>query len=85
MVAPELQDHVTKELHKEAQVMKERRKLREERALTRTGSSSTGGQDKNLQSRLDRANNRIKELEKAAGGKDGGKGGRGAQGGRDGS
>ena len=37
MVRPALQDHITNELHKEAQIMKERRKLHEERWFARGG------------------------------------------------
>ena len=42
MVCPDLQDHINQELHREANVLKEKRKVREERLMSR-GSGSGGG------------------------------------------
>ena len=82
MVAPVLQDHITEELHKESAILKERRKLREERATARGSSGQAGGKgDKNMQSKVDSQAARIKQLEaslaeaKNSGPPKGGKGG----------
>eukprot|EP00959_Pyramimonas_sp_CCMP1952_P352329 7381934-Pyramimonas_sp.AAC.1 len=42
MICPNLEDHFTPELRREASAMKERRKLREERASARTGGRGGG-------------------------------------------
>eukprot|EP00959_Pyramimonas_sp_CCMP1952_P208266 4356664-Pyramimonas_sp.AAC.1 len=43
MVSPELQEHINSELHREASILKEKRKVREERALARGGGGGGGG------------------------------------------
>ena len=65
MIAPALLSHVTEELHKEAAVLKERRKLREERASSRA-TGSGGGPSKPaaaaLQSTVDKQKAEIAKL-----------------------
>ena len=75
MLVPVLSEHVSGELHREVSIMKEKRKLKEERANTRT--KGAGGDSRDLQSKLDKATAEIKRLQSAAGGKKGG-GGKGA-------
>ena len=81
MVCPVLQDHITAELHKEAQIMKEKRKLKEERAASRGGggasASGKGSELAKLQSRIDAQAATIKKLESQLAGKANGKGDKG--------
>ena len=72
-ISPDLLEYVTDEQHKEAAVMKERRKLRDERALARgSGGGGGGGGDsggtraKELQSLVDKQKSEISKL-KASG------------------
>ena len=66
MVCPALSDHIGVALHKEAQISQERRKILEARKEARsTGAPSyggAGGSDKQLQSKLDKANAELKRL-----------------------
>ena len=70
MVSPLLVHHVSEELHREAAVLKERRKLREERATARGASGRAGdggggggkGGAAALQSRVDKQQDEIKKL-----------------------
>ena len=74
MVAPELLDHITQELHTEAAILKEKRKFREERQSSRGGPGAKGEQDRAMQGKLDKAAAKIKELESKLAGEGGGKG-----------
>ena len=76
MVRPALQEHITIELHKEATLLKEKRKLKEERNASRAGPSGIKGGDsasKGLQSKLDAQANQIKKLEEKVAAAKGGK------------
>ena len=78
MVCPELSDHITAELHKEATVMKERRKLRDERRIAHNARESDGSQ-RGLQKKINNQQDEIKQLQnqlKQKGGK--GSSGKGA-------
>eukprot|EP00959_Pyramimonas_sp_CCMP1952_P357377 7483559-Pyramimonas_sp.AAC.1 len=86
MVCPLLQDHVSEQLHKKMMTIKERRKLREERALTRGSGGAAGSADgRSLQQKVSNQSAEIKRLMdklKAAGvaddgGQDGGPGPKG--------
>jgi hypothetical protein len=79
LMAPDLADHVTGELHKEANILKERRKVKEERRTSRAGDKSGGGgkaassgggdgggkpqHEKELQSKVDKQASEIKKLQ----------------------
>jgi hypothetical protein len=92
MVSPDLSDHITEQLHKEAAAMKERRKLKEERQASRApggggagGSSSAAAQG--LQQKVNAQAAEIRRLmdkvgETAPAGDGGAGGGRGRGGGR---
>jgi hypothetical protein len=74
-ISPSLLEYVTDEQHKEAAVMKERRKLRDERALARgSGGGGGGGGDaggtraRELQSMVDKQKAEISKLKAAGGG-----------------
>ena len=64
MVCPELSDHITAELHKEASVMKERRKLRDERRISRGAQSSEAApsDSKKLQQKINQQAQEISWL-----------------------
>ncbi|CAK0842885.1 unnamed protein product [Prorocentrum cordatum] len=63
MVCPLLQDHVSEQLHKEMMTTKERRKLREERALTRGPGGAAGSADgRSLQQKVSNQSAEIKRL-----------------------
>ena len=79
-MAPDLADHVTGELHKEANILKERRKVKEERRTSRASDKSGGGNaggsgggdgggkpkhEKELQSKVDKQASEIKKLQEA--------------------
>eukprot|EP00959_Pyramimonas_sp_CCMP1952_P211103 4418222-Pyramimonas_sp.AAC.1 len=66
MIFPALSSYVADALHKEASVLKERRKVREERSTARRGGagSGTGDGTAGMQSRADKlasANRMLKE------------------------
>ncbi|CAK0823299.1 unnamed protein product, partial [Prorocentrum cordatum] len=66
MVAPELQRHITEELHKEAAILKERRKLRDERATARGpggGALGSGGAPAALESKIKNQADEIERLQ----------------------
>jgi hypothetical protein len=80
LMAPDLADHVTGELHKEANILKERRKVKEERRTSRASDKSGGGNaggsgggdgggkpkhEKELQSKVDKQASEIKKLQEA--------------------
>ena len=91
MIAPALLEHVSEQNHKEAAVLKERRKLREERGTARAaagvGATGRAGVDASaLQSTIDKQKNEIRKLKEqlaglgSTGGKKGDKGtGKGAR------
>eukprot|EP00959_Pyramimonas_sp_CCMP1952_P164476 3438630-Pyramimonas_sp.AAC.1 len=81
-VSPELQEHINSELHREASILKEKRKVREERALARGGGGGGGGggagasSKAELQKKVQQQAAELKKLQSAAaGGKADGKGG----------
>ncbi len=80
MISPTLSAYVADELHKEASVLKERRKVREERATARGEQTGGGSGTAALQSRADKLANENKSLRdrasatEAAKGKGAGKG-----------
>ena len=79
MVSPALQEHINSELHREAAILKEKRKVREERALARGhGSAGSGGSKADLQKKVQQQAAELKRLQEA--GKGGaGRGGPAAQ------
>ena len=86
MVSPELQEHINSELHREAAIMKERRKVGEERMLSRGGGGGSGGGKADLQKKIQQQAAELKKLQQKVGGDKGddkGDGG-GAGGGRKG-
>ena len=67
MIAPTLTSHISEELHREATILKERRKLREERQSNRTrespaGGGGRGGLSAEAQSKIDRLTAENKKL-----------------------
>ncbi len=85
MVCPQLVDHIQSELSKEATVMKEKRKLREERALARGGGGGSS-EPKNLHNKVQAQADDIKKLQAklaASAGKGSGRGAGGAGAGAD--
>ena len=66
MNAQALLDHVTKELHREANVLKERRKMREKRLASRGGGKGNVSAS-SLQSTIDKQANEIKKLKSEQG------------------
>eukprot|EP00959_Pyramimonas_sp_CCMP1952_P020783 438358-Pyramimonas_sp.AAC.1 len=86
MARPLLQDHASEQLHREMMATKERRQLREERALTRGSGGAAGSADgRSLQQKVSNQSAEIKRLMdklRAAGvaddgGQDGGSGPKG--------
>jgi len=69
LMAPALADHVTSELHKEAAILKEKRKVKEERKASRASegtSRPSGGKperERELQSKLDKQSAELKKLQ----------------------
>ena len=61
MTAQALRDHVTEELHREATVLKERLKMREEREVSR-GDGKGSLVASSLQSAINKQANEIKKL-----------------------
>ena len=67
MVAPELQEHINQELHREATILKEKRKVREERSLARGGSSGKDSQNKELQKKVNQQAEQLRRLQAGKG------------------
>ena len=61
MVSPELQEHINAELHREATILKEKRKVREERMLSRGGSHGNSKQD--LQKKVQQQAEQLRKLQ----------------------